>query len=177
MTKYSSVHHVTRGLFITLQHSACVVLVYSSVHHFTGGLFATLRHPACVVLWYLPSRQEVANNRCSLAKPPLLQDYTVVHYSIHYVPLSLLWHEEKPILDCFHGCMELIKLLGFKRFTIFSNLRLLGYKEFILLSNLGDVTVLFFYFLILGMLQSFFGMGDRVAIFVNFNIRRFTGNG
>ena len=48
--------------------------------------------------------------------------------------------------------MELIKLLGFKWFIIFSNLRLLGYKEFILFSNLGDVTVLFFYFLILGML-------------------------
>jgi len=64
--------------------------------------------------------------------------------------------------------MELIKLLGFKGFIIFSNLRLLGYKEFILFSNLGDVTVLFFYFLILGMLQSFLGVGDRVAIFVNF---------
>ena len=78
---YSSVHHVTRGLFITLQHPACVVLMYSSVHHFTGGLFIMLRHPACVVLWYLPSRHMVTNNRCSLAKPPLLQDYTVVHYS------------------------------------------------------------------------------------------------
>ena len=39
----------------------------------------------------------------------------------------------------------------FRGFIIFSNLRLLGYKEFILFSNLGDVTILFFYFLILGM--------------------------
>ena len=161
---YSSVHHVTRGLFITLQHPACVVLMYSSVHHFTGGLFITLRHPACVVLWYLPSRHEVANNRCSLAKPPLLQDYTVVHYSSHYVPLSLLWYEQKSILDCFHGCMELIKFqtaLFCRRFIIFSNLRLLGYKEFILFSNLGHVTILFFYFLILGMSQSCFWDGGQ----------------
>ena len=43
--------------------------------------------------------------------------------------------------------MELIKLLGFKGFTIFSDLRLLGYKEFI-----------------------FGGLGDRMAIFVNFLI-------
>ena len=57
-----------RGLFITLQHPAFVILMYSSVHHLTGGLFTVLRHPACVVLWYLPSRHEVANNRCSLAK-------------------------------------------------------------------------------------------------------------
>ena len=64
--------------------------------------------------------------------------------------------------------MELIILLGFKGFITFSNLRLLGYKEFILFSNLGDVTALFFYFLILGMFQSCFGMGDRAAIFVNF---------
>ena len=35
---------------------------------FYGGLFTVLRHPACVVLWYLSSRHEVANNRCSLAK-------------------------------------------------------------------------------------------------------------
>ena len=42
----SSVHHVARGLFITLQHPAFVILMYSSVHHFTGGLFTVLRHPA-----------------------------------------------------------------------------------------------------------------------------------
>ena len=161
---YSSVHHVTRGLFITLQHPACVVLMYSSVHHFTGGLFITLRHPASVVLWYLPSRHVVTNNRCSLAKPPLLQDYTVVHCSSHYVPLSLLQYEQKPILDCFHGCMELIKFqtawfLG--GLFYFFNLRLLGCKEFILFSNLGDVTILFFYFLNLGMSQSCFWDGGQ----------------
>ena len=89
---YSSVHHVRRGLFITLQHPACVVLMYSSVY-FTGALSIMLGHPACVVLWYLPSRHVITNNRCSLSKPPLLQDYTVVLYSSHYVPLSLLWHE------------------------------------------------------------------------------------
>ena len=43
--------------------------------------------------------------------------------------------------------MELIKLLGFKGFIILSDLRLLGYKEFI-----------------------FWGVRDRVAIFVNFLI-------
>ena len=48
------------------------------------------------------------------------------------------------------------------------NLRLLGDMEFILFSNLGDVTVLFFLFLNLGDVTIFFGMGDRVAIFVNF---------
>ena len=42
--------------------------------------------------------------------------------------------------------MELIKLLGFKGFIIFSDLRLLGYMEFVFLG----------------------GVGDRLAIFVNF---------
>ena len=62
----------------------------------------------------------------------------------------------------------LFESLGFKGFIKFSNLRLLGYKEFILFSNLGDVTVLSFLFLNLGDVTIFFGMGDRVAIFVNF---------
>ena len=43
--------------------------------------------------------------------------------------------------------MELIKLLGFKGCIIFSDLRLLGYKKFIFGGG---------------------GVGDRVAIFVNF---------
>ena len=77
--------------------------MYSSVHHFTRSLFITLRPAACVVLWHLPSRYVVTINRCSLVKPPLLQDYTVVHCSSHYVPLSLLWQDKKPILDCLHG--------------------------------------------------------------------------
>ena len=152
---YSSVHHVTRGLFITLQHPACVVLMYSSVHHFTGGLFITLRHPACVVLWYLPSRHVVTNNRCSLAKPPLLQDYTVVHCSSHYVPLSLLWYEQKPILDCFHGCMELIK---------FQTAWFLGGLLYFLILDCSVIRSLF-YFLILGMSQSCFwdrGQGGNI---------------
>ena len=53
------------------------------------------------------------------------------------------------------------RLLGFKGFIIFYNLRLLGYKEFILFSNLRDVIILFFYFLILGMLQSCFWDGGQ----------------
>ena len=48
---------------------------------------------ACVVLWHLPSRHMVTNNRCSLVKLSLPQDYTVVHYSSHYVALSLLWQD------------------------------------------------------------------------------------
>ena len=48
--------------------------------------------------------------------------------------------------------MELIKLLGFKGFIIFSDLRLLGYKKFIF------YFILFFHFY-RG------GVGDRVAIF------------
>ena len=46
--------------------------------------------------------------------------------------------------------MEFIKLLGFKGFIIFSDLRLLGYKKFIFWGVGGG------------------GVGDRVAIFVNF---------
>ena len=49
--------------------------------------------------------------------------------------------------------MELIKLLGFKGFIIFSDLRLLGYKKFIF------YFILFFHFYRGG------GVGDRVAIF------------
>ena len=49
--------------------------------------------------------------------------------------------------------MELIKLLGFKGFIIFSDLRLLGYKKFIF------YFILFFHFYRGG------GGGGRVAIF------------
>ena len=46
--------------------------------------------------------------------------------------------------------MELIKLLGFKGFIIFSDLRLLGYKKSIFLGGgaLGDRVAIFVYFLI-----------------------------
>ena len=64
----------------------------------------------------------------------------------------------------------LFESLGFKGFIKFSNLRLLGYKQFILFSNLGDVTVLFFYFLILGMLQSFLGWGKGWQYLLTFKL-------
>ena len=50
--------------------------------------------------------------------------------------------------------MELVKLLGFKGFIIFSDLRLLGYKKFIF------YFILFFHFY-----RGGGGVGDRVAIF------------
>ena len=170
---YSSVHHVTGGLFITLQHPACVVLMYSSVHHFTGGLFTTLRHPACVVLWYLPSRHErqpttgvtYQNLRCC----KIIRWFITVF--IMY-PCHCYGMNRNQFQIVFTAVWSLLnfRLLGFKGFIIFYNLRLLGYKEFILFSNLRDVIILFFYFLILGMLQSCFwdgGQGGNICWLLN----------
>ena len=61
----NSVHYVAKGLFITLHHPACTVLMFSSVLRYTGSLLTLLRHHACAVLWYLPSMYEVANWCCS----------------------------------------------------------------------------------------------------------------
>ena len=82
-------------------------------------------------------------NRCSLVKLPLRQDYTVVHYSSHYVALSLLWQDQKQMLDCLYGWMKLI-IFEFVCSVVWSLL----------------------YFLILGMLQSCFrdwGQGGNIC--------------
>ena len=96
--------------------------MYSSVHHFTGGLFTVLRHPACVVLWYLPSRHEVANNRCSLAKTSVAARLYggSLQYTLRTLVIVLAWIETN---------FRLFTRLGFKGFITFSDLRLLGYKE------------------------------------------------
>ena len=117
--------------------------MHSSVHHFTRGLLVSLRHPACVVLWHLPSRHVVTNNRCSLVKLPLPQDYTVVHYSSHYVALSLLW-QDKIV------CTAAWRLLYFRLFA-----RLYG---------------VYYIFRSWGCYNPALGIGDRVAYLLTFKL-------